>query len=117
MNLFFFFVSVPLTLAAAAVLVENSDIKEVKKAFDAAHVRTIKDDDESNLMSFFFYLDSGRPSHHLRPENVAWSDVPSVIRIAIAHDCPSRNAAFQKWYAIFLFFEYSSPERADDLFQ
>jgi len=41
MNLFFFF-SVPLTAAAAAVLVANSsDIKEVKKAFDAAHVRII----------------------------------------------------------------------------
>jgi len=39
MNLFFF--SVPLTLASAAVLVENSDIKEVKKAFDTAHVRII----------------------------------------------------------------------------
>ena len=103
MNLFFFF-SVPLTLAAAAVIVENSDFKEVKKAFDTARVRIIKDDDKVNLMSF--HPDSSRPSHHLRPEGVAWSDIPSVIRIA-AHYYPSRNAAFQKWYATCFFLGYS----------
>ena len=42
MNLIFFF-SVPVTLAAAAVLSANSDfnVSEVKKAFDSAHVRII----------------------------------------------------------------------------
>jgi hypothetical protein len=101
MNLLFFF-SVPLTLAAAAVIVANSDVNdvsEVKKAFDTAHVRiiillkTIKRLHE-------LYLDSGRSSHYLRPEDVAWSDIPSV-RIAISHYYPSRNAAFQRRYATF----------------